>query len=85
MSEPKWAAVGTFLRRTGGLKVRFDDGKAYVRVPTDWLDDLDVLYKDAHLHTESEEASWRDAARRLHESGDDEPYATDDSTPETSE
>lgn len=36
---------------------------------------LAVLHKNGLPHTESEEPSWRDAAKRLHESGDDEPYA----------
>ena len=37
------AALGRFLRRTGGLTVRFEDGRGYVRVPSEWVDDLAAL------------------------------------------
>lgn len=39
-AETLAAPVARFVRRVGGLTVRVEDGKEYVRVPSEWIDDL---------------------------------------------
>ena len=40
------AALGRFLRRVGGLTVRSEGGKEYVRVPNEWIDDLAAAIRE---------------------------------------
>lgn len=54
--EPTTEALARFVRRVGGLRVRFEDGRQYVRVPSEWIDDLAaVLHSSGVLHAESKE------------------------------
>jgi antirestriction protein ArdC len=40
-------AARAFLRRTGGLTLRSEGSREYVRVPNAWIDDLDAALRAA--------------------------------------